>query len=130
LIENEKILNSVFILVALIFVLVFYGTSAAYGFVSPGNVITTQVGSRYGSIIVNVVNTCTGQRVPGAVVTVGRSHYVTNTFGSTTFMILPSGSITITVSHSGYYISSLLASSSTYSAVYTLPLIPLRACYP
>ncbi|MGO9645327.1 MAG: hypothetical protein ACLPY5_11335 [Candidatus Bathyarchaeia archaeon] len=126
----KKLLGSVVILVASIFVLVFPGTSAAYGFVSPGNVIIAQVGSQYGSMMINVVNTCTGQRVPGAIVNVGRAYYVTNTFGSTTFMILPSGSITINVSHSGYHTSSLLASSSTYPAGYTIYLVPLQACYP
>ena len=124
----EKPLRSIIFLVA--WVLVFSGMSGVYGVVDPGNVIITQARSGYGSMIVNVVDSCTGQSVPGVIVAVGRLHYVTNTYGSTTFMVLPSGSITITLSHSGYYSNSLLASSSTYTAVYTIYLVPLKACYP
>jgi hypothetical protein len=132
MIQIEERLSSVVLLVALNFVLVFYGMSAAYGV--PGNVTIAQARSGYGSIMVNVANSCTNQPVPGADVNVGGSHYVTNAFGSTTFMVLPAGSITITVSHSGYYRSSLLTASSTYPSVYpsvyTIFLEPLKACYP
>ncbi len=127
-IRIAELLSSAVFLIAL--VLAFSGISGAYGVVSPGNVIIAQARSGYGSMIVNVVDSCTGQRVPGVIVAVGRLHYVTNTSGSTTFMVTPSGSITIGLSHSGYYSNSLLAASSTYTAVYTIYLVPLKACYP
>ena len=101
--------------------------SAAYG-VGPENVSIAQARSGYGSIMVSVMNSCTNQPIPGATVAVGKSQYVTNAFGSTTFMVLPSGSITITVSHSGYHGNSLLAASSTSTSVYTIFLEPINSC--
>jgi D-arabinose 5-phosphate isomerase GutQ len=129
-IRIEELLSSVVFLAALSFVLVFSGTSAAYGVVSPGNLIIAQAGSGDGSIIVNVADSCTYQHVPGVIVTVGEQQYVTNTYGSTAFTVLPSGSVTIGLSHSGYYSTSLLTASSTYTAVYTIYLVPLKPCYP
>jgi hypothetical protein len=128
-IQIEELLSSFAFLIILNFVLVFSVTSA-YGVVSPGNLIIAEAGSGYGSIIVNVADSCTNQPVPGVTVAVGELHYVTNTFGSTNFMVQPSGSITIRLSHSGYYSNSFLTASSTHTAVYTIYLVPLKACYP
>jgi hypothetical protein len=82
-----------------------------------------------GTVMIIVLNSCTLQVIPGAIITIGDLRYVTNTFGATVFMVQP-GSFMITINHSGYYSRSLLTASSAYPSAYTIFLVPLNACYP
>ena len=79
--------------------------------------------------MITVLNSCTLQGVPGAIVTIGELDYVTNTSGATVFMVQP-GPIRMTINHNGYYGRSLLTASSTYPSTYTIFLVPLKPCYP
>jgi len=128
-IRIKDVISSIVFLVALNFLLGFSSMFVTYPAVSADHVGLVQVGSEDGSMMITVLNSCSIQSIPGAIVTIGESHYVTNSLGSTTLLVQPSGSITISISHSGYYSSSLLAASSTYAATYTILLVPLRPCY-
>jgi hypothetical protein len=129
MIRNQKILSSVVLLIILNLLLGIPSIPAANGVLGVPNAIATQSRSGDGPIMISVLNSCTNQLIPGAVVTIGELHYVTNAFGSTTIPVQPSGSIVISVDHSGYYDSSLLAASSNYPATYLIFLVPLKPCY-